>query len=366
MITDRVAWPTRAAADAPGRRHLQQQRVPGTPPELRGKAKYLRVLHIDPKTYTYWYKRPYISTGPVVSTVQSEGVKRVLGTVPIEADGSVAFRAPPGMALHFQLLDEQHRALQTMRSFVGVMPGEQRGCLGCHEVHSRAPQVDLQSLAVTKEPRAITPPPWGDDTVSYPRYVQPVLDQYCGKCHQGDGEGRKDFDLTPRPGFLDFAEPYHVMTGPAELGAPTRAAESAAGLRHRRHADGRRLRHDGPGGLSAPAAHDRALVPQPADRAVLQRQAPRRESRPDQPPEADRLGRCHVPLHWRRRGPRDPRPGLPGRRLAGDPPRIKTAPASSGRARWIEAGDTNEETPHKHRPTEGTWTGCSRSLDLSP
>ena len=66
----------------------------------------------------------------------------------------------------------------------------------------------------------ITPPPWGEDTVSYPRYVQPVLEQYCGKCHLGDGEAVKDFDLTPRPGFLDFAEPYHVMTGRPSWGRP--------------------------------------------------------------------------------------------------------------------------------------------------
>ena len=126
----------------------------GAPPELRGKAKFLRVCSIDPKTYTYWYKRPYISTGPVVSAVQSEGVKRVLGTVPIEADGSVAFHAPPGMPLHFQLLDEQQRALQTMRSFVNVMPGEQRGCLGCHESHSRAAEAASSAIALTKAPRA--------------------------------------------------------------------------------------------------------------------------------------------------------------------------------------------------------------------
>ena len=151
LIADRVAWPSREQRETPQDGVLFSGNVyQGTPAELQGKARYLRVLHIDPKTYTYWYKRPYISTGPVVSTVQSEGVKRVLGTVPIEADGSVAFRAPPGMALHFQLLDEQYRALQTMRSFVGLMPGERRGCLGCHECHSRTPQVDLHSLAVTQ------------------------------------------------------------------------------------------------------------------------------------------------------------------------------------------------------------------------
>ncbi|MCY2989918.1 MAG: hypothetical protein NTY19_18905 [Planctomycetota bacterium] len=228
LISDRVVWPNREQRQAPQDGVIFSGNVyQGAPAELQGKAKHLRVLHIDPKTYTYWYKRPYISTGPVVSTVQSEGVKRVLGTVPIEADGSVAFRAPPGMALHFQLLDEQYRALQTMRSFVGLMPGERRGCLGCHEGHSHTPRADLKSLAVTKEPRAITPPPWGQDTVSYPRYVQPVLERYCGNCHQGDGEGVKAFDVTPRPGFLDFAEPYHVMTGRPSWGQPYQKPQNA-------------------------------------------------------------------------------------------------------------------------------------------
>ena len=109
LIGDRVAWPDREQRQTPQDGVIFSGNVyQGAPPELQGKAKHLRVLHIDPKTYTYWYKRPYISTGPVVSAVQSEGVKRVLGTVPIEADGSVAFRAPPGKALHFQLLDEHY------------------------------------------------------------------------------------------------------------------------------------------------------------------------------------------------------------------------------------------------------------------
>jgi len=214
VIHDRVVWPDRKDSGHPQEGVIYSNDVyAGAPPELKGKAKYLRVLHIDPKTYTYWHKRPYISTGPVVSIVQSEGVKRVLGTVPLEPDGSVAFKAPPGMALHFQLLDERYRALHTMRSFVGLMPGERRGCLGCHESHSRAPQSASKGTALSREPVAITPPPWGQDTVSYPRYVRPVLDKYCAKCHQGDHEGRKVFDQTPRLGFLDFDETYFTLTG---------------------------------------------------------------------------------------------------------------------------------------------------------
>jgi len=148
-----------------------------------------------------------------ITKLNSQPGERVLGTVPLEPDGSVAFHAPPGLALHFQLLDERYRALQTMRSFVGVMPGEYRGCQGCHESHSRAPASEGNALALRSPPRAITPPPWGADTVSYPRYVQPVLDRYCGPCHQGQGEARQKLDLTFRPGEAWVSEPYVTLIG---------------------------------------------------------------------------------------------------------------------------------------------------------
>jgi hypothetical protein len=147
-------------------------------------------------------------------------VKRILGTVPIEVDGSVAFFAPSGVALHFQILDQRYRALQTMRSFTGVMPGEKRGCLGCHEQHARAPDNGEAYLASLREPSTITPPPWGVESVSYERYVQPVLDRYCGQCHQGEGEARETLDLTLRPGFLVFKEPYLTLTGRPTWGQP--------------------------------------------------------------------------------------------------------------------------------------------------
>lgn len=221
VLADQVAWPTAENRDTPKPGVIYSNNVYQNAPEaLRGKAKYLRILQIDPKTYTYWHKRPHISTGPVVSAVQSEGVKRIIGTVPIEEDGSVSFEAPPGQALHFQLLDGDFRALQTMRSFVGVMPGESRGCLGCHESHSRTPQVAGKALATVAAPRPITPPPWKDATVSYARYVRPLLDRYCAECHEGEGEGRKVFDTTERPSPPSFSEPYMTLIGRPAWGAP--------------------------------------------------------------------------------------------------------------------------------------------------
>jgi len=221
VLIDRVAWPTREqrANPAPGAVYSTNVYY-GAPPELAGKVRALRVMTIEHKTYTYWFKRPYASTGPVVSAVQSDGVKQVLGTVPVEADGSVHFSAPAGIPLHFQLLDERGLALQTMRSFANVMPGESRGCLGCHQLHSRTPYLyDSRKTALARPPSPIEPPPWSDTSIGYERYVQPVLDKYCAKCHQGEGKARAKLDLTFRPGGL-FGEPYLTIIGRPSWGRP--------------------------------------------------------------------------------------------------------------------------------------------------
>ena len=266
VVPDRVEWPARGRRANPEGGTIYSANVyHGAPPELAGKAKFMRVLHIEQKTYTYWNRRPALSTGPVVSMLQSDGVKRVLGTVPIHQDGSCWFRVPTGVALHFQLLDGDHRALQTMRSFVNVMPGESRGCLGCHEQHSRAPQPGAgPAQAVRSAPDAITPLPWAFDaaftvappgcatleqaralaaaaeaqaapaaaeqvarfgtSVGYLKDVQPVLERYCGKCHQGKGEGVKTFDLTPH-GY----EPYLTLIGKPGWGRTNAVPESEPG-----------------------------------------------------------------------------------------------------------------------------------------
>jgi hypothetical protein len=200
--------------------------------QLRKKARYLRVLSLDNTTFTIGKKvqnaghpegQPHLHAGPPMSLAVNDGVKRVLGTIPIESDGSIYFEAPPNIALHFQIVDEQHRALHTMRSFANLMPGEQRGCLGCHEQHSRTPPVELSQLihstqarakALRKPPRTISPYPWGPHySFGYQRDIQPILDQHCGSCHQGEGKGREALDLTLRPSdhFGVFPEPYVTL-----------------------------------------------------------------------------------------------------------------------------------------------------------
>lgn len=197
-------------------------------PELpRGSVKYLRVFHQADSPYSTW-KKLFAFSGPVISAVQSEAVKRIVSVVPVEKDGSVFFEAPAGKALFFQLLDEHYQALHTMRSFTGIMPGERRGCVGCHESRSVAP-LGKSSLALKRPPTKLSPPPWGMESIGYHRFVQPVLNRYCGKCHQGDGKARKVFDLTvrPAPGVFrgHFKQPYLTLLGPAAWPHPAPDAD---------------------------------------------------------------------------------------------------------------------------------------------
>lgn len=228
--TDRVVWPGTGADRqpvAPGVFFSADvyQGVPGLP---RGLVKYLRVFQLDYKTYSTWNKT-YRHSGPPVSIVQEEGVKRILSEVPVEADGSVHFAAPAGRALYFQLLDADRRCLQTMRSFSGLMPGEQRGCVGCHELHSSVPPPQ-QGLALRRPPTPLSPPPWGTESISYERFVQPVLDRYCVRCHAGTAAAAAEPNLALRPGTSVFREPYLTLVGPAGWGNPISGGRPGYGI----------------------------------------------------------------------------------------------------------------------------------------
>ncbi|MBI4604476.1 MAG: hypothetical protein HY721_21145, partial [Planctomycetes bacterium] len=220
---DRVAWPGTGKdrrRPEPGT-FFSPDVYDGVPDLPRGSVRRLRVFQMDYKTYSTW-RKTYRHSGPPVSIVQEEGVKRILGTVPVEEDGSVYFRAPAGRMLHFQLLDADSRCLQTMRSFTGLMPGEGRACTGCHESHSRAPPRAGPALALRRPPSEPAPPPWGDETIGYERFAQPVLDRHCGACHAGEGDARKVLDLTLRPGHSVFKEPYLTLVGSAGWYNPVR------------------------------------------------------------------------------------------------------------------------------------------------
>lgn len=155
------------------------------------RIRRLRVLQVLPKS------TPHANTPPVGMANASPG-KQVLGTVPVEEDGSACFRAPAGVALAFQVLDEQGQAVQTMRSLTYLQPGETTGCVGCHEPRLQAPSSRQAPLAMRRPPSAIEAGPDGSNPLSFPLLVQPVLDQHCRRCHAGE-KPAGSVVLTPDP-----------------------------------------------------------------------------------------------------------------------------------------------------------------------
>jgi hypothetical protein len=109
--------------------------------------------------------------------------KCVLGTVPVEADGSAYFRVPSGLPVFFQALDRDGIAVQTMRTATYMQPGQSVSCVGCHEARESAPAT-RRSMAAARVPSRLTPGPDGSWPHRYDRLVQPVLDRLCVRCHQ--------------------------------------------------------------------------------------------------------------------------------------------------------------------------------------
>lgn len=161
--------------------------------------------------------------------------KQVLGTVPVEADGSAYFEAPARTPVLFQALDARGRAVQTMRSLVYLQPGENQSCVGCHDHRLTAPSPNVPRLALGRAPSQIKPGPDGSLPFSYPRLVQPVLDRHCVRCHDGqepdrpvltaepEGTFTKSYNaLVSRVAFSAWNRPernFEPMTEPLHFGA---------------------------------------------------------------------------------------------------------------------------------------------------
>ena len=118
-------------------------------------------------------------------TVPVEIPKRVVGTVPINPDGSAYFHVPAGTALQLQVLDANGMAVLTEKSFFYLQPGEVRSCVGCHEPESTSPSVATVPQSMRGRPTPLSPPagPKYPGGLSFMRTVQPVLDRYCIRCH---------------------------------------------------------------------------------------------------------------------------------------------------------------------------------------
>jgi hypothetical protein len=151
----------------------------------RGAIKSLLILENLPKPVNYTGSMDPISYGG------SYTLNRVLGTVPVEADGSVNARVPPLRSLQLVALDDEELSVKRMLSFLTVMPGEVISCSGCHENRALAPDAGRSAgggaaRALLRPPSEIRPIPGLPEVFDYPRDIQPIWDRHCLGCHDVD------------------------------------------------------------------------------------------------------------------------------------------------------------------------------------
>ena len=222
-----VISPRRHNDNSPGLFYVVNARagthMEGIDPE---DVKYLRVVESPPKrsfTTPAWGGQG--AQAPAMNWHSFEN-KRILGTVPIEPDGSAYFEVPSNTFVYFQLLDGDGRMLQSMRSGTLIQPGETQGCYGCHDHRSTSTPPSSAPLALLTGPHSLEnwfgPP----REFSFLTEVQPVFDRHCVSCHDfGMEEESKlilagDLGLIFNASYTELWSKGHVSAvggGPAEI-----------------------------------------------------------------------------------------------------------------------------------------------------
>jgi len=156
----------------------------------KGDIKKLLVLEQLPMPVHFSGGMESISMGGTFT------LARILGTVPVEEDGSALFEVPALRSLFFVALDENDISVKRMQSFVTVQPGETSGCVGCHEQRTQSAQHAQATLSLAyrnRKPAKIQPFADMPAPLDFPRDIQPILDRHCVECHNPDRyDGRVD------------------------------------------------------------------------------------------------------------------------------------------------------------------------------
>ena len=225
-----ISSPVRWAGPQQGRM-LVVDVYEGLPSIPRGSIRNLRLVGIPQKTH------PTMNF-PSIGITRDDPGKVVLGTVPVEEDGSAYFHVPSGVSFFLQALDGEGMAVQTMRSATYVQPGQTFTCVGCHEPRNTSPPIGKKGSrlfsrngpegasqkrvptpfsAAQREPSKIAPGPEGSWPLDFQALVGPVVAKHCVACHKPGAEG-EGFDLVPEKSYdslVDYGKPSlreHVKT----------------------------------------------------------------------------------------------------------------------------------------------------------
>ncbi|MBN1855132.1 MAG: hypothetical protein JW829_20530 [Pirellulales bacterium] len=163
---------------------------PGLAGIPRGTIKKLRVVTIDFRAAGIGSNESY---GPAGDSLSSTPVsigngcwdpKTILGDAVLHDDGSACFEVPSKTPVYFQALDASGYAVQTMRSWSTLQPGEAVSCVGCHESKNTAPLAgNVPTLAMAHGPQTLAPFHGSPRGFSFAQEIQPILDTHCIRCH---------------------------------------------------------------------------------------------------------------------------------------------------------------------------------------
>ncbi|MBN1418956.1 MAG: PD40 domain-containing protein, partial [Planctomycetes bacterium] len=170
-----------------------------------GEIREILVLETLPKPMNYTGGMEPLSYGGTFT------LERILGTIPVEPDGSAFAELPALRSLVLVTLDGEGRSVKRMQSFVTVLPGETTTCIGCHEQRTLAPPHGIRRIAALRRPSSrLQPIADVPDVIDFPRDVQPILDRRCLPCHD-DGRREGGIVLSGDRGPM-FSISYYTLT----------------------------------------------------------------------------------------------------------------------------------------------------------
>jgi len=210
---------------------------PGLKDVARGTAKKLRVVSLEFRPAGIgWNSSGGPAGGAMSSTPISVGngswdVKIILGDAKVHRDGSALFTVPARTPVYFQVLDENGCAIQTMRSWSTLQPGETFSCAGCHESKNAAPMPEGKATMAMKAGAQDLEPFYGAPRgFSFPKEIQPIIDRKCVTCHNGVSVD-SPFSLTSRENIdieakRKWSDSYLALTHAKSKGRSARVAYS--------------------------------------------------------------------------------------------------------------------------------------------
>jgi len=163
----------------------------------RGEIKQLAIVEEIEKGDFAPHKGIFGFQFPLVSCGATYAAKKLWGYATVEEDGSAHFKVPSEVPIYFLALDKEGRAVQRMRTLTHSQRGERQSCIGCHADRNYAAPSgsDKRPSAACRPPEELIEPEWGRRNFDYSSIVQPVLDQYCIRCHNAR-EQPSGVDLT--------------------------------------------------------------------------------------------------------------------------------------------------------------------------